>query len=385
MRFPVRYSVRSLLHRKSRSALTILGVAVVVFVAVLMTGLSRGLLATAAGSSAPENLIVLSLGAEAMEFSAIEPADFHAFGHASQIRRGDHGPLASPEAYLSTFVQLPGSGAEAEYRGVVRGVLPVAYEVHRAVRIIEGRPPGEGFEVAVGTLAAAKLGVPERELAIGRSIAFEGQRWNIVGVFEAPSTMLESEIWAHLDDVRTAARLNDFSAVTVTASDPEAAEDLLFDLATRTDIRLAAQTEESYYAAAADALRPIAAVSTAVTIILLLGGIMAGMNTMFASIMGRSREMAILVVRGYSRASVMAMFLLESLALSLCGGLIGAAAGTLLNDFPMAVPMGAFRFTIDSLTLGIGMTLAVVIGIAGAFVPLIQAARLRIVDAIKVE
>lgn len=389
MGIPIRYSIRSLLEHRMRSLLTILGVAAAVFVSVMMLGLSRGLIASTTGTASPDNVIVLSMGAESMEFSAIEPADFQRFRADASIARRDSEPLASPEAFISTFVAVDHNSSAAGngdgYRGVVRGVWPVALDVHDQVRIVEGSPPRQGHDVAVGRLAPTKLGVPASALEIGRTIRFEGETWRIVGHFEAPGTILESEIWAHLDDVLAASRRRDYSAVTIKAQTPDAAEDLVFDLTTRTDVRLAAWTEPQYYAATANRLRPITMVSMAVTAMLMLAAAMAGMNTMFTAILGRSRELAVLVVRGYRRGAVLAAFMLESVALCLVGGLVGVVPALLLNDIPMRVPMGAFRFAIDGQAVGIGLLLSALIGVIGAVIPMCHVARRPVVEALRNE
>ena len=387
MGLPVRYSARSLLQRRTRGVLTILGVAVAVFVSVLMLGLTRGMIDSAIGAAAADNVVVLSIGAESLEFSAIEPADFERFRSDAGIARGADGQsLASPEIYLSTFVGLPGSGDGAgEYRGIVRGVRPVAFAVHDRVGLVAGAPSSRGGQVVVGRLAATKLGVPEAALAIGEELAFEGATWRVAGHFAAPGSPLESEIWADLDDVTAASRRRDYSTVTLKTPGATAAGDLAFELAMRTDVRLAAWTEPDFYAVAAARLRPVGMVSLAVTIMLMLAATMAGMNTLFTSILGRVREMAILVVRGYRRRAVLGAFLLESVALCLCGGLIGALPALFLNDLPLRVPMGAFRFVVDGHTVAVGLSLSVLIGLIGAVFPLARAARRPLVEVLRNE
>src|SRR5205807_2224125 len=153
----------------------------------------------------------------AMEFSAIDPPAFHLLASASQIKNDGGEPFASPEAYLSTFVTFPDDRQAGEKRGVVRGVRPIGLAVHDRVRIVEGRAPGRGFEAIVGKLVATKLGVSPEKLAPGRAIEFEGQRWTIVGVFDAAGSVLEAEIWGHLDDVLVASKRTDYSAVIVKA------------------------------------------------------------------------------------------------------------------------------------------------------------------------
>lgn len=385
MRLPLRYNAKSVLQRKVRSALTLAGVSLAVFVSVLMLALSRGMIASTRGSASPDNVIVLSKGAESMEFSAIDPGVFHLLRGSELIRKGKEGPLASPESYLSSFVRFPSAPELGERRGIVRGVWPVGPEVHDKIRIISGELPGRGFKVAVGRLAATKLGVAEEQLSLGRTVAFEGQTWTVAGIFEAPGTVLESEIWGHLDDVLVAAKRTDYSSVSLKVTDKQGLEDILFDLMTRTDIRVDAKAETDYYAAIARALSPVQVVAWVMTALLVGGGLMAGMNTMFTSVLGRTREMAVLIVMGYRRSAVLVSFILESVAISAVGGAVGVSAAFLLNGLPMKIPMGAFRFAVDGALLALGMGLAILIGIAGAAVPVAHVGRLRTVDALRGE
>lgn len=385
MRFPVRYNVGSVTQRKVRSTLTAAGVAVAVFISVVMLALARGLLSGVGESGSPQNVLVLSQGAESMEFSAIDPSVFHLIRSAPQIdSSADGSTLASPEAYISTFVTLTESAQLGERRGVVRGIWPnEALSVHRGVRIVEGRAPERGFEVMVGQLAATKLGVSSEALAVGSEISFEGHRWDVVGIFDAGGAVFDSELWAHLDDVLVASKRTDYSAIVLATPSAVALEELLFDLTTRTDVRVAAQAEDVFYSALANRLRPVQLVGVVMTVLLVTGAVLAGMNTMFASVLGRVREFGVLFVLGYRRPAVAASLVLESVALCLVGGVIGVLLGLALDGVAMRVPMGAFRFSVDGMTVATGLGLSLVIGVLGAAVPVGRVARLPTVDALR--
>jgi putative ABC transport system permease protein len=384
MKLPLRYNVQSLAQRKLRSLLTAGGVGLSIFMSVMMLALSRGLLSSTMGSGAPENLILLSKGAESLEFSAVETAYYNLLKGAAGIAKAEDGqPLLSPEAYLNSVMSVPGVAVEGEPRGVVRGVWPVAQQVHGQFKLTEGEFPGRGFQVAVGQLAATKLGVPEEALAIGKTLGFEGRDWTIVGRFTAPGSVLDSELWVNLDDVMVAARRDDYSTIVLRAESPAAAETLLTDLKLRTDVRVDPVSEASYYASMANQLKPVQAVAVAMTVILIAGGLMAGMNTMFTSILGRTREMGVLLVLGYKRKAVLLSFVLESVLLCLAGGILGVAAGLLLSGLPMKIPMGAFRFQVDTTTVALGLGLALLIGVLGALLPVLRVSGLKIVDSLR--
>ncbi len=383
MRMPLAYNLKSLARRKGRSAITMLGVSVAVFVAVLMMSLSKGLVASAKSTGSPDNVIVLSRGAESLEFSAIEPSDFHVLKSTGYAADKNGEPLVSPETYINTIVTMPGMHGGPAMRGLVRGVLPVAFDVHEQTGMAAGSPPERGGKIAVGRLAATKLGIHESALRIGSEIEFEGTKWTVSGILDAPGTAFESEIWANLDDLMAAAKRTDFSAVTVKTGGQTAADDLLFDLITRTDIRVEAKLETEYYGGMARAMKPVQVVANLMTVMLALGGMLVAMNTMFTSILGRTKEMAVLLVMGFKRRAVLASFILESLALCGIGGVIGTAAGIALNGMPMKTVMGAFRFSADAEVALLGIAISAVIGIIGAAAPAASVARIGAVEALR--
>jgi putative ABC transport system permease protein len=383
MRLPVSYNVKSLVQRKLRSLLTAGGIALAIFLSVMMIGLSKGLVASTLNSGSPRNVLLLSKGSESMEFSALDPMVYNLLKNDTLLEQADGEPLISPEAILNSTMILPGVVTETEPRGILRGVWPVAAKVHDRFAISEGRWPERGFEVAVGKLVATKLGVPKEALSVGKSINIEGRDWAIVGEFESPGTVMEAEIWGNLDDVLVAAKRDDFSVVTMRAASEASAKSMLEGLALRTDVQVAGSIESDYFAAQATQLKPVQAVAIALTVILVFGAVMAGMNTMFTSIVGRAREMGVLLVLGYKRRAVLLSFILESILLSLAGGIVGAACGLLLNGMPMKMPMGAFKFVVDPSTLALGVGLGVFIGLFGALLPVARVARMPIVQSLK--
>lgn len=380
---PFHYLLRSITRRPVRALLTMGGVGIAIFLSVAMIGLSRGLVACTRAGASPDTVIALSAGAESMEFSAIDPGNVAILRSSPLVQRPGAEPLVSPESLLSTFIGFAAAPTREPRRGVMRGVLPIAAQVHGQVHLEEGSWPERGFQAMVGRLAATKLGVPSADLAIGQVITCEGQSWTIVGIFSAGGASFEAEIWAPLDDVQVAAKRTDYSAVVMRTPVPAQRDDLVEELALRTDVRVTARSEEEYYAEAAAQLRPVTAVSWAMTALLVAGACFVGMNTMAANILGRVRELGVLVTLGYCRRTVIAAFLLESLAVSTCGGAIGAFAGLALDHLPLRIPMGAFRFAVDGNTIATGLALAVMIGVLGAAAPLLRVWRIPVIDSLR--
>ncbi|MCB1219048.1 MAG: ABC transporter permease [Planctomycetales bacterium] len=377
MKLPVGYSLRSMLNRPSRSLMTSGGVAIAIFLSVTMLALGKGLSRTASSTAEPLNLIVMSYGAVSQEFSAVEPAYIRAMASLESIGGGVE---LSPELYINTMAQAGGCPASAV---LTRGLRSGNAGLHPKVSVAEGRLPERGNEVALGPLVATRLGMGSEELAIGSTLAFEGQDWQVVGILSAPGTAYESEIWAPLEDLMAAARRDDFSIVITRAADLATLEDVRFDLDTRTDIRTTVVSETEYFAKESERLKPVLAVCGIMTLLLVSGGMMAGMNTMFNSVMGRINELAVLLLLGYRRFEVVGGIMLEGLLLCLLGGVLGSAAGLLLSGVPMKFSMSAFRFVVDQQVLLQGIGLAAVIGVVGSIVPSLRLRTLSIAAGLR--
>lgn len=381
MALPLRYNFRSLLRRKTRAAMTSLGIGLAVLVSVLMLALSTGLMNSIRATGNSLNALVTSKGAETTEFSAIDPAVLEVLRFSPYVAASDGHPSASPELYFTTQAETTPGTPSAQ--ALVRGVLPAALNVHDQVRLTAGRFPEQPGEIMIGPLVAANLGVPSERFAIGQSLTFEGTPWKIVGHFAAPGMAFESEIWGPLDDLMVAARRSEFSSIVLRAKDAGALEEMLFDFATRTDVLVEARQESAYYSAYAEAFRPVQLMVYIMTGMLVLGGVFIGMNTLFAAVMSRIREIGVLRTIGYRRWDIAFAFLIESLIPALVGGVLACLVALGVNGYALRIPMGAFRFEVGPLLLGTGMGLSVLIGIFGAAWPLWRSARLKTVDAIR--
>ena len=357
-----------------------MGISLAIFISLMMLALSNGIRGSIQNTAEPDNVLVLVKGAETMEFSAIDRSVLEAVRFSDLVAEKDGQRLASPEVYITSTVEVPGSPAA---QGLIRGVLPVSLLVHRQVHVTEGRFPSNPFEIVVGSLVATKLGIQPDALLIGKELRFEGQPWKIVGHFTAPGTALESEIWGPLDDVMVTSRREEYSVITVTAKSASAIPDMVFDFSTRGDILVDARSETNYYQAYADSFRPVELMATLMTVMLIIGGIVTGMNTFLAAVLGRVREIGMLRTLGYTKGAVLVSFALEALLIATAGGILGSLFALTLNGLPMRIPMEAFRFQVNFQLVALGLGLAALIGLLGVAWPLFRATRLTIVSAIR--
>jgi len=235
----------------------------------------------------------------------------------------------------------------------------------------------------VGSLAWTRLGVRKEDLAVDKALEFNGVSWPIVGIFEAAGTSADGEIWVPVDELLTVLNRPDYSYVVAKATDVAGMESIR-DLVNRTEqTALRAVSETEYYRGFAETFRTFALIGGIMALVITIGGVMVGMNTMYTAVSGRVREIGMLQVLGFSKGAIVSSFVLESLLIALVGGLIGCALGSLVNGIPMKITMGVFLFRVDAVVLGIAMGLSVLIGVIGALVPALRAVRLRMVDAMR--
>jgi len=386
---PWDYGVRNLGRRPTRTALTALGLGLVVFLLLVVLGFVRGLERSLEQSGDPEVVLLHNANAaENLENSSIAdevPALARTEFAAHLVRYGEAAAV-SPELTIAGRVQVGDATTMAVFRGVD---LDRAFLVRRQVALIDGTLPGPG-EVLVGRLAPAKLGVEPGDVAVGRSIAIEGKPWRVSGRFAAPGTLLEAEVWCRLDDLKAAMRRpNDVSVVAMRfdpAGDPARQMGYVeyFCRNRRPDLELSGSRESEYYSFLAKHYAPMRALAWLLVGLVAAAGACGAANTMYAAVSGRVREFAALQAVGFPRRAIALSLLQESVILAAAATL--AAAGlalALAHGVAVRFTMGAFALQIDRTALLVGCAAGLGLGVFGAVPPAVRAFRLSIPDALK--
>jgi ABC-type antimicrobial peptide transport system permease subunit len=273
----------------------------------------------------------------------------------------------------------------------IRGTEPLSAQVHHGVRLTAGRwlRPGT-TEAVVGVALARRLD----GLNLGQVLEAGGQRWPIVGVFAADGSALESEVWIDVAGYQAAfRRYRIFTSVLFRAAgDPslalkQVAKVLEDDPRLRT---LEVMTEDAYYAKQSKIMHDVIMVLTAIlTTIMSLGAIVGAMNTMYAAVSHRQREIGCLLALGFTPAAVWLSFIAEAVSLSLVGAAVGCVLSLPFNGMASGTTNWAtfaetgFRFEITPGILATAVLAAVAMGFLGGFLPAFRAARMRVVDALR--
>jgi putative ABC transport system permease protein len=385
---PIVYNVRSLGVRRWTTAVTALGLALVVFVFTTVLMLATGVRETLKATGNAENAKIIRKGSQNEVQSGVLPEHLRLLSAAPEAQMGRDGkPLASPELMVLIFAQREGATSEEEGTNLnVRGVGPLALELHPA-RSLEGRmfTPGTS-EIVVGKKLAGRF----KGMRLGGQVHFARRDWTVVGVMDQGGSAFDSEVWGDIDQFMDAfARRPSFSSITMRLK--SAGE--LATLKTRVEndpmlSTLDVLPEIDYWAAQSEATAMfVRVVGIFVVFIFSFGAVLGAMITMYAQVAARTREIGTLRAMGFRRRAVLVSFVAESVILGFLAGAVGCAAASLMQlasfttmNFQTFSEM-SFKFHMSPGVVVAAMLFAVVMGFAGGLLPAMRAARMPIVRA----
>jgi putative ABC transport system permease protein len=380
------YNLRSMVVRKATAAMTAGGIAMVVAVFVMTLAIAQGFRATLVASGSPQNVIVLRKGATSETVSAVLRSDVPIVESLPQVARGaDRQAIASPE--LVVIIALPRTTDDQPANVPVRGVGSKAFQLHDLLTFVEGRPFTPGTrEINVGRLATGRF----KGLSLGSDVKFGSNTWKVVGVFTAGDASFESEVWGDVDLMMPAFQRGGYQSMTVKLVDPSLFDSFKAALAADPRLILEPQREQDYYAEQSRLMTTVIRVfGTFVTLILSIGAMFGAMNTMYAAVAYRTREIGTLRALGFGRFRIVSAFLAESVALALVGGLIGCVLALPVHGLSTGTTNFsgfsevAFKFRITPALLAGGLVFAMMMGAIGGLLPAIRAARIPVARALR--
>jgi putative ABC transport system permease protein len=392
MKIPIMYNVRSVMQRPASTALTALGIGLVVAVFIGMLALANGFRTALARTGSDRNVLVLRKGADSEMSSGIDRAAASVIGSSPHVASGADGrALVSPEIFVVIPLprlgpdSKPDSGALANV--VVRGISDKAWEVRNNVHITSGRPVQSGrAEVCVGS----KLTGGFAGTRAGEKMRFGGRDWDVVCEFTAGGSAFESEIWGENEQLMPVFRGQVFQSVTFRLQDPAAFAEAKRALEADKRVQVDVHRESEFYVQQSQLLgRILEILAYLITSIMAVGAIFGAVNTMYAAVAGRTPEIAVLLTLGFHPRSVLASFLAEAAIIAAVGGVIGCLIALPVNGIVASTTNWssfsqiAFSFRVTPVLLLAGIVFAVVMGIAGGFFPARRAAKLPVVQALR--
>ena len=376
MAIPISYNIRNLKLRKGLTIMTALGIALTVTTAIFLMALLSGLQRAFVSSGNPNNVLVLRKGSEAELSGGFDAALFPTLKVLPGIAKDSHGePMVSGE--WGVVIVLPRKDGTGEVNVTVRGMMPDGLEMRPSAKLIEGRWFQTGQrEVVVSKSIRSRFS----HANIGDTMEFGKGSWKVVGVFDAGGSAYESEIWCDVNQMASDFdRQGGYSSAYLRATDPIAADAL----------KLEGMLETDYYAKQTSSGAPIKYIGIVVAIIMAIGSSFAAMNTMYAAVSYRGREIATLRVLGFSRPAILTSFVLESLLLALLGAVVGILLMLPFNGLQTGTSNAVtfsevvFSLQITPLVAGYAILFALAMGLFGGLFPAWHAARQNILTALR--
>lgn len=387
MKIPFKYVINNFRTRKLTTGITIAGIALVVFVFSAVLMMAYGVQKTLIATGSPDNVKISRKSSSGEISSIIDPDVQNIIRTLPGIAKNQKGePLYSAEPVVVINLNRKAGGLS---NVMVRGISPATTEMRPQIKIVEGRMLRFGVrELIVGSSISKRF----NDAQIGSSIKFGGSDWQIVGRFETGGSGFDSEIMGDaLQILNSFNRGSTVSTITVKLSDVSQfdsfAKNFTFDKRLN---QFEAKIEQKYYEEQSEFMAIfIRVLGIFVTIIFSMGSIIGAMITMYAAVANRTVEVGTLRAIGFKRRSILGAFLIESLTISIIGGVIGILLASTLSFFSISTLNFAsfseleFSFALSPDIVISSIIFALLMGFAGGFLPSVRAARMNIVNALR--
>jgi len=386
MAIPLAYNLRNLTVRKTTTLMTALGVALTVAVLLAVLALVAGLQTAFQASGDPLQVLVLRKGSNAELNSNFARASYQDLKFKNGIARNQAGePMVSLE--MVTVINLESVDSPSGMNITLRGISPIGLEMRGGLKIDSGRWFQQGRrEIVVGKSIAKRY--PNAH--IGDKLKFGRGDWEVVGVMSAGESAVNSEVFADLNQVSSDYNRSEvLSSALVRATDPIAAQALINDLKADQKLNVDARSEKEYFASQTSSAAPIEFLGIFVAVIMTVGSCFAAMNTMYAAVARRAKEIGTLRVLGFSRGGILLSFFIESLLLSGLGGILGCILVLPLNNITTGIGSFvtfseiSFQFHVTPVIMVIGVLFGVFMGAIGGLFPARNAAKKEILVALR--
>ena len=379
-------NLKSIPERWGPSLVIVVGLAGVVAVFTALLAMAMGFESTLKAAGRTDVAMVLRGGSDAELNSGLLRDQTILITQAPGVRKDDDGqPLASAEMIVIAEL-IRKDDVKNGANITVRGVGPKSLKLRPQLKIVEGRMFDTGKrELIVGRGVTRQF----EGARVGQTLRMRGSDWTVVGLFESGDAN-ESELWCDVEVAQSTFTRQGFSSVRAVLETPQAFTTFKDALSADPRLSVDVQTEQDYYSSQTKQFRQqIGFLAGVVTFIMALGAIFAALNTMYAAVAARGKEIATLRAIGFGGASVLISVMIESLVLALIGGALGALIAYLLfNNFSVSTlgqnfTQVVFAFKVTPALVVRGLIIAVVIGMIGGFLPALRAARLPVTTALR--
>ena len=385
MAIPLKYNFRNLLVRRTTTLMTAFSITLTVAVFVVLMALAQGLQISLSATGQPLNVLIMREGAQSEATSSVTRDSLQVIKYLHSIAKTDKGePWVSPE--LIVLINLPRRGETQGSNVTIRGLGPDGPALRPDFKMVEGRFFKSGLREVI---ASKKIAGRFQNCGLGDKVKFAKGYWTVVGIFEVGDTAYDSEIWADVNDLATDFDRDAYSSVMVRAADATGVAGLRDQTSNDRRLHLKPQTEREYYDSQTRFAAPIKALGMFIAVLMAVGASFAAMNTMYAAVARRTKEIGTLRVLGYSRGNILLSFVLESVLIALLGGALGCLLALPVNGLTTGTTNFAtfsevaFNFRVTPALLLSGMLFAAIMGFLGGLFPAWWAAHENIVTALR--
>lgn len=382
---PLKYNIQNLKARGTSTFMSIFGIAIVIAVMLSMMALYNGVKKSTTTTASKESMMVLREGAQAEVSSWVTKEAYRIIRALPGIQKDSKGePLVSPELVIA--FKIPKKDDPKGANVTVRGVTQNAFAIRPYVHLVQGQMFRAGSNEVI---IARRIRDRFQNTNLGDTFKFGPQTWHVVGIFDAPNSAFASEIWADVDFLGQARKRNAYSSLLLRPVDHATFESIKAAIKDDNRLKLAVKSESQYYDEQTTGLLGIVVLVFIVAMFMVAAAVLATMNTMFAAVSSRKKELATLRAIGFKRRQILLAMVIESAFVALLGG-----AGGILLSLPVnLISTGtinwstftevAFNFDVDGRVALMGLILAVISGIIGGLIPAASAARMPITQALR--
>lgn len=385
MAIPLKYNLRNLIVRRTTTLMTALSITLTVGVFVVLMALAGGMQTALTATGNPLNVLIMREGSQSEVVSFVSHENYQIIRYLHGIATDHAGqPMVDPEEVI--LIAMKRMGQQHGSNVTVRGVGPYGVALRPEFQLVAGRMFRPGMREVI---VSKKISERFQDCQLGDKIRFAKGYWTVVGVFDAGRSAYNSEIWTNVDDLAADFDRPDYSEVVVRAKDAAAVNIIEQEAKNDRRLHLKTETELAYYQSQTSAAAPIKAFAIFIAVLMAVGASFAAMNTMYAAVARRTREIGTLRAIGYSRRSILTSFVLESMAIALVGGVIGCLLALPVN----LITTGTMNFsTFSEITFNFNLTpqlfvagviFAVLMGLFGGFFPAWRASHENIVTALR--
>jgi putative ABC transport system permease protein len=384
MALPIKYNIKNVFVRWRATVATVLGIAMVVGVYIMVNALAVGLEKNSANTGDPRNLIIVRKGSTSESSSQVTLEQYRLIQYLPGVAQENGKPLATADVLI--LINLPRKDLSGEANLLVRGIGRMGGELRPQVQLSKGRwfTPGKRE-----LIVAERLATRFAKMEVGESFKTAGNDLQVVGWFAGSKTAFDSEIWMDADEARSIFDRDFYSSVLVRVDSTNRAPEITKRIEGDKRLPLQAIPETEYYKTQTGTAQPIKWMGKFLAVAMSIGAVFSAMNTMYASVGARTREVGTLRVLGFRRRTVLLSFILEGAILALLGGLLGCAMAFYVNGKTtgamsfQSFSEVVFEFRITPELLVNGLIFSVIVGVIGSFLPAVRAARLPVISSLK--